>query len=101
MFSIKEDERLSKLNHSCAHLLAQAVKHLYPHAKFWVGPVIEEGFYYDIDLGEDVIKDEEGMQTMRILGKNMAYYLKCIEAGKEKGIKLPEQEKTKFTNFIR
>ena len=48
-----------------------------------------------------VRKDEEGMQIMRILGRNMAYYLKCIEAGKEKGIKLPEQEKTKFTNFIR
>ena len=49
MINIKENERLSKLNHSCAHLLAQAVKHLYPHAMFWVGPVIEEGFYYDID----------------------------------------------------
>ena len=50
---------------------------------------------------EDVKKDEEGMQIMRILGRNMAYYLKCIEAGKEKGIKLPEQEKINFTNFIR
>lgn len=59
MKEIKNDERLSKLNHSCAHLLAQAVKHLYPEAKFWVGPVIEEGFYYDIDLGEEVIKEED------------------------------------------
>ncbi len=59
MKNIKEDEKLSILNHSCAHLLAQAVKHLYPHAKFWVGPVIEEGFYYDIDLGDDVIKEED------------------------------------------
>ena len=50
---------------------------------------------------EDVRKDEEGMQIMRILGKNMAYYLKCIEAGKEKGINPPEQEKVNFTNFIR
>ena len=50
---------------------------------------------------EDVIKDEEGMQVMRILGRNMAYYLKCIEAGKEKGIELPKQEQTTFTNFIR
>ena len=58
MKNIKEDERLSKLNHSCAHLLAQAVKHLYPHAKFWVGPVIEEGFYYDIDLGDDKITED-------------------------------------------
>ena len=59
MRNIKEDEKLSILNHSCAHLLAQAVKHLYPHALFWVGPVIEEGFYYDIDLGDDVIKEED------------------------------------------
>ena len=59
MINIKEDERLSKLNHSCAHLMAQAVKHLYPNAKFWVGPVIEDGFYYDIDLGDKVITDED------------------------------------------
>ncbi len=59
MVNIKEDERLSKLNHSCAHLLAQAVKHLYPNALFWVGPVIEDGFYYDIDLGDEVIKEED------------------------------------------
>ena len=48
MINIKENERLNILNHSCAHLLAHAVKHLYPDAKFWVGPVIENGFYYDI-----------------------------------------------------
>lgn len=59
MINIKENADLSKLNHSCAHLLAQAVKHLYPNAKFWVGPVIEEGFYYDIDLGDEVIKEED------------------------------------------
>ena len=59
MKDIKKDEELSVLNHSCAHMLAQAVKHLYPNAKFWVGPVITEGFYYDIDLGDDVIKEED------------------------------------------
>ena len=59
MINFKEDEKLNKLNHSCAHLLAQAVKHLYPEAKFWVGPVVEEGFYYDIDLGDEVIKEED------------------------------------------
>ena len=59
MINIKENERLFKLNHSCAHLLAQAIQHLYPNAKFWVGPAIEEGFYYDIDLGDEVIKEED------------------------------------------
>ena len=50
---------------------------------------------------EDVLQDEEGMQTMRILGRNMAYYLKCIEAGKKAGIELPKREKTILTNFIK
>jgi len=59
MINIKEDEKLNVKNHSCAHLLAQAVKHLYPKAMFWVGPVIESGFYYDIDLGDEVIKEED------------------------------------------
>jgi len=59
MINIKDHEDLNKLNHSGAHLLAQAVKHLYPNAKFWVGPVIEEGFYYDIDLDGAVIKEED------------------------------------------
>ena len=59
MVNIKEDEKLSVMNHSCAHLLAQAVKHLYPKAMFWVGPVIDSGFYYDIDLGDEVIKEED------------------------------------------
>ena len=59
MINIKEDEKLSIKNHSCAHLMAQAVKHLYPQAKFWVGPVIEEGFYYDIDLGDVTLTEED------------------------------------------
>lgn len=59
MINIREDEKLSVLNHSCAHLLAQAVQHLYKDAKFWVGPVIDDGFYYDMDLNGLVIKEEE------------------------------------------
>ncbi len=50
---------------------------------------------------EEVKQDEEGMQIMRILGRNMAYHLKCQEAGKKAGINMPEKEKTKLTNFIR
>ena len=59
MINIKENEKLNMLNHSCAHLLAHAVKHLYPNAKFWVGPVVENGFYYDIDLGDEVLTEED------------------------------------------
>ncbi len=59
MRNFKEDASLNTLNHSCAHMMAQAVKHLYPQAKFWVGPVVEEGFYYDIDLGDEVIRDDD------------------------------------------
>ena len=60
MINIKENENLNVLNHSCAHLLAHAVKHLYPEAKFWGGAqVISEGFYYDIDLGDKVVSEED------------------------------------------
>jgi threonyl-tRNA synthetase len=58
MINIKENEQLSVLNHSAAHMMAQAIKRLYPQALFWVGPVITEGFYYDMDLGDAIINDE-------------------------------------------
>ena len=45
--------------HSSAHLLASAVQALYPNAKFGIGPAIEKGFYYDIDFGEDVLREED------------------------------------------
>lgn len=63
------------LNHSCAHLLAQAVKELYPNAMFGVGPAIEEGFYYDLDLGDikltedDLPKIEKKMQAIVASGE--------------------------------
>ncbi|MCR5794867.1 MAG: threonine--tRNA ligase [Solobacterium sp.] len=76
MINFKENEKLEILNHSCAHLMAQAVRHLYPQAKFWVGPVVEEGFYYDIDLGEDVIRDED-------LAKIEKEMKKCAKAAKK------------------
>lgn len=50
---------------------------------------------------EDVRQDIEGLQVMRILGRNMAFFLKCKEVGLKNGVTLPEQEETTFTNFIR
>ena len=62
MVDFKENEQLNTLNHSCAHVMAQAIKHLYPQAKFWVGPVVAEGFYYDVDLGDEVVSDEQSLK---------------------------------------
>ena len=50
---------------------------------------------------EEVMQDEEGMQTMRTLGNNMAWLLKCIEQGRKSGIEVPEKEPLIRTNYIR
>jgi len=66
-------------------------------------PIISSRYWNMVhgNTPEEVKKDEEGIQIMHILGKNMAYYLKCQEAGKKAGITMPEQEQITFTNFIR
>lgn len=69
MINIKEDEKLNVLNHSSAHLLAHAVKRLYPQAQFWVGPVIEDGFYYDMDLGDASISEEDFPKIEQMMRK--------------------------------
>ena len=52
-------EGFEMMNHSCSHLMAQAIHHLYPKAQFGFGPAIEEGFYYDVDFGEDKLTDAD------------------------------------------
>lgn len=66
-------------------------------------PVISSRYWNMVhgSCPEDVKKDAEGMQIMRILGKNMAWFLRLREAGDKCGVPLPEQEKIEFTNFIR
>lgn len=54
----EQDEKLHAMRHSLAHITATAVQHLWPHAKFGVGPVVENGFYYDIDLGDETISED-------------------------------------------
>ena len=66
-------------------------------------PVVPSQYWNQVHgfTPDDVRKDLEGMQTMRTLGRNMAYMLKCIDAGKKAGIPEPEKEELVFTNFIR
>ena len=88
MKDIKNDEKLNMLNHSCAHLLAHAVKHLYPEAKFWVGPVIEDGFYYDIALGDKSLSEEDFPKIekeMKKISKDNKL-IKRIELSKEEAL---------------
>ena len=76
-----KEEELSVLRHSAAHILAQAVKRLYPHAKLAYGPANEKGFYYDFDLGDEKLSDGD---------------LAAIEAEMKKIIK----ENLPFKSFI-
>lgn len=72
-------ESLEIIRHSCAHLMAQAIKNLYPEAKFFVGPVIEDGFYYDFRVEnkiseEDLIKIEDKMKELANLKLDITKY---------------------------
>ena len=98
MENIKENKELNTFNHSCAHLLAHAVKHLYPDAKFWVGPVIEDGFYYDIDLGDTVIKEEDLAKIekeMKKISKDNKL-IKRIELSKKEALEMFKDDKYKL-----
>ncbi|MDO4545098.1 MAG: flavodoxin family protein [Bacillota bacterium] len=66
-------------------------------------PIVTSQYWNQVhgNTPEEVLKDEEGMQTMRTLGENMAWLLKSIEAGKKAGVPAPEYEAKIATNFIR
>lgn len=97
MINIKEHPQLSIMNHSCAHLMAQAISILYPHAQFWVGPVITDGFYYDVDIGEDVLTQadlEKIEKQMKKLSKDGKRIIR-EEVSKEQAIALFANDKYK------
>ena len=90
-----EDEKgKSTFWHSSAHLMAEAVEDLFPGVKFWVGPPIEKGFYYDLDLGDNVISENDLVKIekkMTELSKqNNAYIRK--EISKSEAIKYFEEK---------
>lgn len=66
-------------------------------------PVVSSRYWNMVHgaMPEQVAQDEEGLFTMRVLGRNMAYMLKCMEAGKAAGVELPEKEAPVWTNFVR
>ncbi|MDY0294243.1 MAG: TGS domain-containing protein, partial [Acholeplasmataceae bacterium] len=63
----KDPRILNVVNHSTAHLMAQAIKRLYPKACFGVGPAIDEGFYYDVDFGDDKVTDEDLSKIEKVM----------------------------------
>lgn len=54
-----QDQELHVIRHTAAHVMAQAIKRLYPQADFAFGPATENGFYYDVDLGDQKLSDED------------------------------------------
>jgi len=89
---INEDypEAFELLNHSTSHLMAQAIIHLYPNAKFGFGPAIEEGYYYDVDFGDQVITEADFAKIedeMKKLAKeNIPFIRKEVSAEEAKKI---------------
>lgn len=67
------EEQLHAMRHSLAHITAAAVQRLWPEAKFGVGPVVENGFYYDIDLGERKISEQQFAKIEKEMRKLIAY----------------------------
>ena len=59
LLTSRDEEGMNTLWHSSAHLMAEALESLYPGIKFWVGPPVENGFYYDVDFGEHTFTDKE------------------------------------------
>ncbi|MEJ7610824.1 MAG: threonine--tRNA ligase [Ferruginibacter sp.] len=75
-------EAKSTFRHSTAHLMAEAVQDMYPQVKFWVGPAVESGFYYDMDLGDKVMTEDDlavlEKKMSELAKKNSAYERKAI-----------------------
>ena len=86
----KSDEAFHILNHSAAHLMAEAISILYKDAKFDIGPAIDDGFYYDIDFGTQVVKEEDLAKIeakMKELSKKNEYIVRK-EVSKQEALEL-------------
>ena len=93
-----EDEELHVIRHTAAHILAQAVKRLYPEAHFAYGPATEKGFYYDVDLGDKKLSDEDlpaiEAEMAKIVKENLP--IKPFVLSREEAVKLMEERGEKY-----
>ena len=92
-----EELYLSTLRHSCSHVLAQAIKHLYPNAKLAIGPSIRDGFYYDIDFEEPISEANlEGIENemRKIVKKNEK--IEYFALPREEAVRLMEEQKEPY-----
>src|ERR1035438_4619061 len=67
-----DKQQLEPMRHSLAHVMASAIKRLWPEAKFGVGPALEDGFYYDIDLGEVSLSEDQFAEITDEMNKIIA-----------------------------
>jgi len=92
------EEELQVIRHTAAHVLAQAVKRLYPEADFAFGPATEKGFFYDVDLGEEKLSDEDLVrienEMRKIVKENLP--IKPFILPREEAIALMEERKEKY-----
>ena len=92
------EEEIHVLRHSAAHILAQAVKRLYPHADFGYGPATENGFYYDIDLGDTKLSEEDlpaiEAEMKKICKENLKF--STFELPRAEAIALMEERKESY-----
>jgi threonyl-tRNA synthetase len=92
------EEELHVLRHSAAHIMAQAIKRLYPEADFAYGPANEKGFYYDVDLGDRKLTDEDlaaiEAEMKKIVKENLP--IKPFILPREEAIALMESRGEKY-----
>ncbi len=90
LYTFRDNDGKKAFWHSSAHVLAQAIEELYPGVKLWVGPAIENGFYYDVDLGDDIIseKDFKTIETKMIEIARGKHDFKMRSVSKSDALKL-------------
>ena len=87
--TLKDKEGLEVYRHTCAHILAQAVKNVFPTCKLAIGPVIENGFYYDIDFNTPITQDDfEKIETEMRKIINSKTVIERFELPREEALKL-------------